>query len=120
MKFKVDENLPLELLTDLRVAGHEAETVSEEGLTGAPDTVLLEKVRSEERVLLTMDKGIANVRVYPPEHYSGYPLSTSYFGSRRSSDIYPSLSANYPAGGFSWSPPGHHRSQHPDTLSLPL
>lgn len=74
MKFKVDENLPLELLTDLRVAGHEAETVSEEGLTGAPDTVLLEKVRSEEWVLLTMDKGIANVRVYPPEHYSGIIL----------------------------------------------
>ncbi len=42
MKFKVDENLPLELLTDLRVAGHEAETVSEEGLPGAPDAVLLE------------------------------------------------------------------------------
>lgn len=25
MKFKVDENLPAELLDDLRVAGHEAE-----------------------------------------------------------------------------------------------
>ncbi|MGH8528082.1 MAG: DUF5615 family PIN-like protein [Gammaproteobacteria bacterium] len=37
MKFKVDENLPADLLDDLRVAGHEAETVPEEGLTGAPD-----------------------------------------------------------------------------------
>jgi predicted nuclease of predicted toxin-antitoxin system len=44
MKFKVDENLPAELLDDLRVAGHEAETTSDEGLTGAPDAVILENV----------------------------------------------------------------------------
>lgn len=31
MKFKVDENLPAELRDDLRVAGHEAETIPEEG-----------------------------------------------------------------------------------------
>ncbi len=37
MKFKVDENLPAELLDDLRIAGHEAETVPEQGLSGAPD-----------------------------------------------------------------------------------
>ncbi|MGH8611519.1 MAG: DUF5615 family PIN-like protein [Gammaproteobacteria bacterium] len=42
MKFKVDENLPAELLDDLRVAGQEAETVPEEGLTGAPDAVILD------------------------------------------------------------------------------
>ena len=31
MKFKADENLPIELLADLRAAGHEAQTVPEEG-----------------------------------------------------------------------------------------
>jgi predicted nuclease of predicted toxin-antitoxin system len=41
MKFKVDENLPAELLDDLRIVGHEAETVSDEGLTGVPDAVSL-------------------------------------------------------------------------------
>ena len=66
MKFKVDENLPAELLSDLRAAGHEAETVPDEGVAGAPDSILLERVRSEGRVLLTMDKGIADVRNYPP------------------------------------------------------
>lgn len=74
MKFKVDENLPGELLTDLRAAGHEAETVEEEGLVGVPDAFILERVKREGLVLLTMDKGIANVRAYPPEHYSGIIL----------------------------------------------
>jgi predicted nuclease of predicted toxin-antitoxin system len=74
MKFKLDENLPAELLADLHAAGHEAQTVPEEGLTGAPDPTVLKRVRSEGRVLLTMDRGIANVRVYPPEHYAGIIL----------------------------------------------
>jgi len=34
MKFKVDENLPAELVADLQAAGHEAQTVAAEGLTG--------------------------------------------------------------------------------------
>jgi len=42
MKFKVDENLPADLLDDLRVAGHEAETVPKEGLTGTPDAARVE------------------------------------------------------------------------------
>ena len=74
MKFKVDENLPAELLSDLRAAGHEAETVPDEGVAGAPDSILLERVRSEGRVLLTMDKGIADVRIYPPGGYAGIIL----------------------------------------------
>ncbi len=86
MKFKVDENLPAELLDDLRVAGHEAETVSDEGLTGAPDAIILESVRREGCTLLTMDKGIADVRAYPPERYAGIILfrpSTSGRGAVR-------------------------------------
>ena len=74
MRFKLDENLPAELLADLRVAGHDAETVPGEGITGAPDFVVLEKVRSEGMVLLTLDKGIADVRTYPPEDYGGILL----------------------------------------------
>lgn len=74
MRFKLDENLPVELLADLRVASHEAETVADEGITGAPDSVVLERVRSEGRVLLTLDKGIGDVRIYPPEDYAGIIL----------------------------------------------
>jgi hypothetical protein len=71
MKFKVDENLPVDLLADLRAAGHEAQTVPEEGITGTPDSTVMERVQAERRVLLTMDKGIANTRVYPPKRYAG-------------------------------------------------
>ena len=74
MTFKVDENLPAELVADLQAAGHTAATVAEEGLTGASDPALMERVRSEGRVLLTMDKGIANARAYPPQRYPGIIL----------------------------------------------
>ena len=74
MKVKLDENLPTELLDDLRAAGHEADTVRDEGLAGAPDTVVLGRVRDDRRVLLTLDKGVADVRAYPPEHHFGIVL----------------------------------------------
>ena len=75
MKFKLDENLPVEPLDDLRAAGHEAESVPAERLTGAEHSVLLDHVRREGRVLLTMDKGIGDVRAYPPPPlYAGIVL----------------------------------------------
>jgi predicted nuclease of predicted toxin-antitoxin system len=37
VRFKLDENLPVELLDDLRAAGHEADGLHDEGLIGAPD-----------------------------------------------------------------------------------
>jgi hypothetical protein len=74
MRFKLDENLPAELVGDLRSAGHEAQTVPEEGLTGTPDPVLVERMRTEGRVFLTMDKGIADARAYPPRQYAGIIL----------------------------------------------
>lgn len=74
MKFKIDENLPNELAADLVALGHDAETVPGEGLTGASDPALLAEVQAEQRALLTMDKGIADVRVYPPQNYGGLVL----------------------------------------------
>jgi predicted nuclease of predicted toxin-antitoxin system len=74
MKFKVDENLPAEICADLQTAGHEAETVHAEGLTGARDPTILAAARAEGRALLTMDKGIADIRAYPPEQYHGIIL----------------------------------------------
>jgi Domain of unknown function (DUF5615) len=74
VRFKLDENLPVELLEDLRAAGHEANGLRDEGLIGAPDDVVLNLVRREHRVLLTLDKGIANVRAHPPEAHAGIVL----------------------------------------------
>ncbi len=74
MKFKLDENLPTEICADLRGLGHDAETVPDEGLSGSPDETLLKRVQQEQRIFLTLDKGIADVRVYPPDRYSGIIL----------------------------------------------
>jgi predicted nuclease of predicted toxin-antitoxin system len=71
MKFKVDENLPDRVAALLREEGHEAETVPGEGLVGAEDDVVAERVRSEERVLLTLDLDFADIRTYPPADYHG-------------------------------------------------
>ena len=76
MRFKLDENLPDELLDDLRAAGHEADGLRDEGLVGASDEVVLDLVRREHACCSrwTLDKGIADVRVYPPEAHAGIVL----------------------------------------------
>lgn len=71
MKVKVDENLPGEVADLFRAAGHEAETVVEERLGGIPDPVLSRIVRQEDRLLITLDLGFADIRAYPPERYAG-------------------------------------------------
>jgi predicted nuclease of predicted toxin-antitoxin system len=55
LKFKVDENLPTEYVSILRGAGFEADTVSDEKLSGASDSVLSERCCTEDRVLMTLD-----------------------------------------------------------------
>lgn len=62
------------MIDDLRAAGHEADTVHDEALTGAPDSIVLDRVRHDGRVLFTLDKGIASVRAYPPERNAGIVL----------------------------------------------
>lgn len=41
MKFKIDENRPVELATDLQLAGHDADTVFDEDLAGATDLIIV-------------------------------------------------------------------------------
>lgn len=74
MKFKVDENLPSEVAADLAAAGHDSQTVYDEGLVGSADPALVSVVQQEHRILLTMDKGIADIRTYPPDQYEGIVL----------------------------------------------
>ena len=74
MRFKVDENLPVEIAEDLRLAGHEGDTVTGEGLAGAPDFRILAAAQAEDRVLLTLDKGLADLRTHPPGRYAGIVL----------------------------------------------
>jgi predicted nuclease of predicted toxin-antitoxin system len=71
VRFKIDQNLPVEIADALRAAGHEADTVYEEQLAGTLDPVLGEIVRREQRALVTLDLGFGDIRTYPPAEYYG-------------------------------------------------
>ncbi len=71
MRFKTDENLPGEAAELLRSAGHDALTVFEQSLGGEPDPDLASICRREQRALVTLDLGFADIRTYPPEEYQG-------------------------------------------------
>lgn len=62
MRFKPDENLPVDLAAELRALGHDADTVADEGLCGEADAAVVEAASIADRILLTLDKGIADVR----------------------------------------------------------
>ena len=71
MKFKIDENLPLESAKMLRDAGYDAETVRDEGLEGKPDSRIYSVCLEESRILITLDVGFSNILVYPPGKHAG-------------------------------------------------
>lgn len=71
MKFKADEKLPIEVADLFRAAGHDAQTVPEENITGADDDVVYAVAQLEQRVVLTLDLDFADIREYPPETGAG-------------------------------------------------
>lgn len=71
MRFKLDENLPMEVADLLRVAGHAADTVGEERLGGARDPDVAALCLREGRALITLDLDFADIRSYPPARYPG-------------------------------------------------
>ena len=71
MRFKVDENLPIEVAGILRAAGYDAATVNEEGVGGTQDPDLATLIQRESRALITLDLGFADIRAYPPQNYHG-------------------------------------------------
>jgi predicted nuclease of predicted toxin-antitoxin system len=71
VKFKTDENLPLEAATTLRDAGFEVETVWDEALSGPADQMIASRVQQECGILITLDLDFANIQAYPPDRYAG-------------------------------------------------
>ena len=71
MRFKIDENLPIEVAQLLREEGHQASTVLEQGLGGKDDPDIAAICQREELVLVTLDTDFSDIRSYPPEHFSG-------------------------------------------------
>ena len=71
MKFKLDENLPELVRESLSELGHDAHTVADKGLAGAPDETVLRACVAEDRVLITLDLDFSDIRAYPPGSYPG-------------------------------------------------
>ncbi|KPK90274.1 hypothetical protein AMJ80_08620 [bacterium SM23_31] len=71
MKFKIDENLPVEVAELLRQAGHEASTVLEQDLGSSSDSDIALVCQRDGRILITLDTDFADIRSYPPAQFSG-------------------------------------------------
>jgi predicted nuclease of predicted toxin-antitoxin system len=71
VKFKVDENLPIELAKMLRQAGHDAMTVLEQQYGGSADIRLATLCQQENRILVTLDMDFADIRTFRPADYPG-------------------------------------------------
>jgi len=72
MKFKVDENLPIEFADLLTARGYEATTVVEQKLQGKSDDAILDACLREERILVTLDLDFADIKAYPPSEFPGF------------------------------------------------
>jgi predicted nuclease of predicted toxin-antitoxin system len=71
MKFKIDENLPVEVAQQLRSAGYDAMTVLEQQMGGEADQNLYQVCQDEVRILVTLDLDFADIRCYPPHASAG-------------------------------------------------
>jgi predicted nuclease of predicted toxin-antitoxin system len=71
VKFKLDENLPASSAAILEAAGHNVDTVTAEGLTGAPDHDVVTAATVAGRILISLDRGLGDIRRYPPGGHAG-------------------------------------------------
>jgi len=71
MRFKIDENLPVEVADLLRHAGHDALTVWDQHLQGGDDKDISAVCQAEKRAIVTLDVGFADIRTYCPDQFSG-------------------------------------------------
>lgn len=74
MRVKVDEDLPTAVLDLVRQSGADVRSVREQGMGGWKDPDLWPAVQQEHRLLITGDKGFADIRRYPPGTHSGVVL----------------------------------------------
>jgi predicted nuclease of predicted toxin-antitoxin system len=74
VKFKLDENLPASSSAILANAGHDIDTVADEGLTGAPDQDVVAAATAAGRILISLDRGLGG----PPARPTANPPSLTH------------------------------------------
>lgn len=65
LRFKIDENVPVDAAQVLRAAGYDTHTVYDEALSGASDPSVAAACAREVRVLVTLDLDFSDLRAYP-------------------------------------------------------
>jgi predicted nuclease of predicted toxin-antitoxin system len=71
MRFKTDENLPMEIAELLARAGHDVLRVDQQGLKGVADPGLAAVCQVEQRAIVTLDTDFMDIRRYAPASYAG-------------------------------------------------
>jgi len=71
VKFKLDENLPVSSAAILTSADQNVDIVTDEGLTGAPDHDVVAAATAAGRILISLDRGLGDIRAYPPGSHAG-------------------------------------------------
>lgn len=71
MRFKLDENVDIRAEAALSGAGYDVATAASQSLGGAADPVIADAVGAEGRILVTLDRGFADLRAYPPGSHPG-------------------------------------------------
>ena len=69
MRIKLDENLPARAGAALASAGHDVDSVENEGLSGADDPTVSEAAKADDRLVITLDRGF--FQRYPPGSHAG-------------------------------------------------
>ncbi len=74
MLLKLDENLGRSHAELLRNAGHEADRVHDQGLSGETDSTVWDRVCDEGRFFIALDLDFADIRRYQPGSHPGILL----------------------------------------------
>lgn len=83
MNVKLDENLPAAIAELLREAGHDADTVPEEGIAGQDDEAVWDAAQRAGRFLVTQDLDFSDIRRFQPGTHHGILLVRLANPSRR-------------------------------------
>ena len=70
MRFKVDENLPVEAVESGRL-GHDAMSIYDQEMVGSSDLQAASVCKSEQRALITLDLDCVDIRTCPPADHPG-------------------------------------------------
>src|SRR5271169_1117290 len=55
----------------LTSVGHDVDTVADEGLIGAPDRDVVAAATAAGRTLISLDRGLGDIRAHPPGSHAG-------------------------------------------------